>query len=243
MNVVMRYMKRHNCGLKSITLQHPLKLVASMDAAFKAQPGEATGLVPRGLAATLCEDRGEGKQPHGDNRKANFVDFSVRRQRCVVRSTFSVELNGLVDSIEQMLLLQCILHRIYCGTARSQERMTDLLEKGKMYPPLDICADARAVYDAIAASDACEFAGCSLKLHLISVRDRMTHGLIRMFYWVDTRDMLADGLTKVGGDRLLLHRVSNDCVHGASQAARNLSQQGRTWRQFSCAAGVRLRAP
>ena len=93
--------------------------------------------------------------------------------------------------------------------------MIDLLESGKMYPPLDLCVDARAVYDAIAASDACELAECSLTFHLISVRDRMTHGLIPKLYWVDTRDVLADVLTKGGIDRLLLHSVSNICVYGA----------------------------
>ena len=58
--VVIRYMKRHKCGLKSITLNRPLKLVAFTDAAFKAQIEEATGSVLRGLAATLCDDKGAG---------------------------------------------------------------------------------------------------------------------------------------------------------------------------------------
>ena len=88
-----------------------------------------------------------------------------------------------------------------------------------MHPPPDRCVDARSVYDTIAAPDACELAGRGLKFHLVSVRDRMAHGLTRKFYWVDTRDMLADGLTKGGIDRLLLHRVSNDCVR--SKAARD----------------------
>ena len=97
--------------------------------------------------------------------------------------------------------------------------MIDLLEKGFVYPPLDICVDAKAVYDAIGASDACEPAGCSLKLHRVSAGDRMTHGWIRKLYWVDTRDMLADCLTKGGIDRLLLHKVSNDCVYERKQLA------------------------
>ena len=75
--------------------------------------------------------------------------------------------------------------------------------------------DGRAVYDAIGASDACAFAGSSLKLHLICVRDRMTHGLIRKLFWVDVRDMLADGLTNEGIDRLLLHSCSNDCKNAS----------------------------
>ena len=219
LNVMIRHMKRHRCGFKRIILQHPLKLIAPVDAAFKAQPEGATGLALRGLAATLCEDKVAGKQLHGDSKKANLVDFIVRRQMRVVRSTFSAEFNGSVDSINQMLLLQCILHPIYCGTAQSPERMIDLFEKGLVYPPLDICVDAKAVYDAIAASDVCALAECSLEFHLISARHRMTHGLIRKFCWVDTGDMLADGVTKGGIDPLLLHRVSNDCVYERKQLA------------------------
>ena len=96
--------------------------------------------------------------------------------------------------------------------------MIDLLEAGKLYPPIDFCVDAKVVFDAISASDACEFAESSFKLHFISVRDRMIHGLIRRFYWVDTRNMLADGLTKGGIDRLLLHRCSNDCRYVAKHS-------------------------
>ena len=43
----------------------------------------------------------------------------------------------------------------------------------------------------------------------------MAHGLIRRLYWVDTRDMLADGLTKGGIDRLRLHRCIDDCKYVA----------------------------
>ena len=207
-------MKRHKYGLKSIGLQHPLKLVAFTDAAFKAQPEESTRLALRGLAAVLEEDDGSSK-PSGENDLANLVDFTVRRQRRVVRSTFGAELNGLVDSVEQMLMLQCTLHQIDCGTSQPPEHMIDLLECGKLYPPADFCVDARAAYDAISASDAGELAGSSLKLHLISVRDRATHGLIRKFFWVDTRDLLGDGLTKGGIDRKLLHNCRNDCKYAS----------------------------
>ena len=67
------------------------------------------------------------------------------------------------------------------------------------------------MYDAVSATDTCEPADSPLKLHLLSVRNRMESGIIRRFHWVDTRDMLADGLTKGGIDRRLLHQASNDC--------------------------------
>ena len=81
-----------------------------------------------------------------------------------------------------------------------------------MHRRLDLAVDARAVYDAAAAIDACKPEGCSIKLHLISVRDRFAQGIIRRMHWVDTRDMRADGLTKGGIFRAWSHRVSNDCA-------------------------------
>ena len=87
LNLVIRYMKRHKCGLRLVTLKHPLRLVGFTDAAFKAQPEEPTGIALRGLAAALMEDNCESK-PMSANGKANLVDFTVRRQRRVVRSTF-----------------------------------------------------------------------------------------------------------------------------------------------------------
>lgn len=93
--------------------------------------------------------------------------------------------------------------------------MIDLLEGGELYPPFDFCVNARASYDAIGASDACEPAGISFKLHFITVRDGMAHRLIRKPFWVDTRDVLADGLAKGGVHRLLLHSCSNGCRYAS----------------------------
>ena len=126
----------------------------------------------------LCEDRG-GDVPIGKEDKANLIDFTVRRQRRAARSTFTAEFTGLVDRIEQVLLLECALHQIYLGTAHPPELMIDLLERGLVHPPLYICAGSRAVYDVIGASDACESAGSRLNLRLVSVRGRMAYGLTR----------------------------------------------------------------
>ena len=168
-----------------------------MDAAFKAQPEEPIGWAPRGLAAVLCEDRGCGLTFHGGNAKARFIHFTVRRQMRVVRSTFGAESNGLVDIIEQMLLLQRILHHCHCGAAQALERMIDFLEGGSMYPPFDICVHAGTEYDVIAAIDVCEPAGSSLKFNLLSARDRMIYCFFfRKFIWLDIRDLLADGPIK-----------------------------------------------
>ena len=163
-------------------------------------------------------------KPQSSDGTANLLDFVIRRQRRVVRSTFSAELNGLVDSVESMLLLQCTLHQIYCGTEATAQQLVDLLEHGRLYPPVDMCVDAQAVYDALTATDICDPAESSLKLHLISIRDRLQQGIIRMLYWIDTRSMVADGLTKGGIDRRLLHELSENCRYTCEHAAKVFSQ-------------------
>ena len=65
------------------------------------------------------------------------------------------------------------------------------------------------------AMHACEFTGSSFKFHIIFVSDRLAHGAIRALHWVDTRDMLADGLIKGGIDRALLHRASSGFRYNA----------------------------
>ena len=99
LNIVIRHVERHICGLESVTFPHPFKLVAFMDAVVKAQFEEFTGLALRGLVAVLCGDGG-GHAPSRKNNNVNFIDFIVRRQRRVFRSIFSAELDGLVDRIE-----------------------------------------------------------------------------------------------------------------------------------------------
>lgn len=54
-------------------------------------------------------------------------------------------------------------------------------------PPFDICVDARTVYAALSAAYVCEFAEWSLNCHLVMVRDRTAHGLVRKFFCVDAR--------------------------------------------------------
>ena len=53
LDLVIRYMKKYKCGLKFISLKHPLKLFGFIDVPFKAQPAEPTGLALRGLAVIL----------------------------------------------------------------------------------------------------------------------------------------------------------------------------------------------
>jgi hypothetical protein len=61
---------------------------------------------------------------------------------------------------------------------------------------VELCIDAKSVYDNIVAKDPKIPAEQSLIVILQSIREQFGHGLIKYVWWVDTLDMLADALTK-----------------------------------------------
>ena len=77
---------------------------------------------------------------------------------------------------------------------------------------IDAVVDAKAVFDAIAGADACNPMECSLKLHLLSLRDKLAQGILKRLFWSDTRDMVADGMTKGAVERKEIHTTMNGDV-------------------------------
>ena len=84
--------------------------------------------------------------------------------------------------------------------------MARQLELGTLVPKAEAVVDARSVFDCLAATDVGELVEGSLKLHVLALRERLLSGTLSALWWTDTRDMLADGLTKgsVLRDQLLL---------------------------------------
>ena len=194
LNTVVRYMQRHPGSLVYRQIAGPTRLVCFSDSAFKAQDGESSGLALRSLVVLLA---GDGPQLACSGR-AHMLDFVVRRLKRVVRSTFAAELNALIDGVETALLTQMILHQVRCGTSESPEQLLHRMQHGCLDPGIDVFLDAQSVFDALAAADVSTPLEASLKIHIISLRDRLRTGTIRNIAWADTRDMLADGLNKGG---------------------------------------------
>ncbi len=207
LNLVLRWVRRHKIGILFRKLPGRLRLVGVTDAAFKAIPDESSGLALRGCVIVLNTDC--DTTPASPDGACNILEFQCRRQRRVVRSTFSGELNGLVDTLEVLLVIQICLHQIYHGCEATAKSLADDLDNGRLQPPADAAVDARSVFDCLAATDIGELVEGSLKLHVLSLRERLQSGTLRRLFWTDTRDMLADGLTKGTVPRDQLISVSN----------------------------------
>ena len=194
LNALVRYLKRGRIGIWYTKLKGPWRLVAVSDAAFRAQPEDSSGLALRGCVILLVSD--SDTSPASADAKCHMLEFVCRRLRRVIRSTYSGELNALVDTIELLLVIQMSLYQIYGNPGVTATEMAGLMENGELMPPVEAVTDARSVFDSIAAQDVGELQEGSLKLHLLSVRDRLASGTLKRLWWSDTRDMLADGLTK-----------------------------------------------
>ena len=219
LNLIVRYAKRHKVGIWYEKLDGPVRLVCWSDAAFKAIPDEGSGLALRGCCVMLTTDQ-PGKPTSPDGR-CQLIEYLCKRQRRVVRSTFSAELNALIDALEIAILVQMAFHQIEHGCSESATEMATALEHGNLTPAIDAVIDARAVWDAVAAADACNPLECSLKLHLLSLRDKLTQKILRQLFWADTRDMVADGMTKGGVHRKLLTSVSEAGMHELAHPCRS----------------------
>ena len=207
LNVLLRWVRRHKVGILYERQEGQLRLVGVSDAAFKAIPEDSSGLALRGCVVVLKGD--SATSPAALNGKAMMLEYVCRRQRRVVRSTFSGELNGLIDTIELLLVVQMCLHQIMRGSPPSLTEWAAMLDSGQLEPPADAAVDARSVFDCLAVSDMGELTEGSLKLHVLSARERLEKQILRRLYWSDTRDMLADGLTKGSVPRDQLVAVGN----------------------------------
>ena len=120
LNLVLRWCRRHPVGILFRKVQGKPRLVAVSDAAFKAIPDEASGLALRGcvIVLTSCSQT----SPASDDGVCSVLEYVCRRQRRVVRSTFSGELNALIDSVELLLVVQMCLHQIWTATGSTLNR-------------------------------------------------------------------------------------------------------------------------
>ena len=193
LNRLVRWVKKHPQRIRYQRLRGSLRLVLVSDSAFAA--GETDGLAMRGALVLLVES--ESDQPFG---KVHVLDYYARKQPHVCRSTFAAELHAALDALNQGIVIQAALSELAYG-AQSASVLADWQERGLLEPSLEMCIDARSVFDAVTAPTVQVPSDKHLHLHVLSLRDFLDNEILRRLWWIDTLDMLADGLTKGKVDR------------------------------------------
>ena len=192
----------------------PTTMLILSDSAFKKEEESGHALkgvlyirLPAAAAEPLGRNPGILKTEKGKQyllSVCHILEFMSRSQKHVTRSTFASELFAACDAMDHGFLLAVILHQVQTGqcdisTARQ------LRERGGWATRIILAVDAMSIFAAITATQIKIPADSSLLSHLQYLRELLDHQVLNAFWWVDTRDMLADGLTKGAIDRAALH--------------------------------------
>ena len=133
-----------------------------------------------------------------------------------MRATFTAELLGGCDTIDTGILLAQTLHELQTG-AVTASNCVNLRDNGGYAVPMVLYIDALSVYAAIIATFIKTPADQSVLCHLQYVRELRDHDVLRALVWLDTRDMIADGMTKGSIDRSELHRAMEGLIKATQE--------------------------
>jgi hypothetical protein len=213
LNAVVKWVKRKPAWLNFKAIPQPARLLVIADAAFRRE--DTTGLAMRGYLLCLAGPAVDANNltftgdAAPESTQVQILEWASRRQKRVVRSTFAAELNSMADAIEGGKLLNLALTEI-SFPRWSMTQLATALEQGKLLLRLDVFTDCRSIFDAMLPEELRLPTESGLFALLLIVRELMTCGLIDRMYWIDTRDMLADGLNKGSVARTQLLAVARE---------------------------------
>ena len=126
----------------------PTHLRLYSDAAFKKE--EEDGHSVRGALYVRCAGTDtasmQRKQAYG-----HLIETVSKKQRNVVRATFSAELRGAGDTMDKAFILAQTLHEIATGD-NSSSRARQLHQHGGYAVPMCLYIDAYSVFAAVTAT-------------------------------------------------------------------------------------------
>ena len=123
-----------------------------------------------------------------------MVDWACRTQRHVTRSTFSAEVLGAGDAVDQGILTSQMTYELEYGTMTAREARDSRMEGS--YLPTALYLDATSAFAAVTATSINQPAEKSLLSHVQYLRELLEKDIAQSLIWLDTRDM---GV--VGGDK------------------------------------------
>ena len=183
-------------------------LTAFSDAGFKKE--ELDGYALRGAVYIRHANKLEKNEVKG-----HLLSAESRSIKTVCRSTYAAELMAATSAADMLIPMTTTLYEISHGVLGT-EMLRTFRDKG--VKDIDMCRsqlmiDAKSVYMSTKATTFKPPTEHSLSGHVLWLREMNEKSLIKNIYWVDTRDMIADGLTKGNIPRDLLIKAMQGSVH------------------------------
>ena len=133
-----------------------------------------------------------------------LLEWFSRKQRHVTRNTWSSELFAVVDAADFLMILGSVFHEIVYGIAPSARDLVKLREGDYAPLPLQVCTDGMSLLTALENIVAKIPTEASTLHHVQWLQELTRTRVLDAVFWVDTRDMIADGMTKGSVPRSIL---------------------------------------
>ena len=158
----------------------------------------------------------------------HLIDWHCGTLKQVSRSTFTSEGLACVAAVDQGITVAVTLHEVIAGPT-SIAQTKKLVEEAQLTFGLEAYVDAMSLLKALQASAIKIPQERSFLLSQLWLSQYLQKGVLRSLSWTDTRDMIADGLTKGSIDRILLHKAcegSRTLTHATEKLSKDSMQQG-----------------
>ena len=132
--------------------------------------------------------------------RCNILSFKSSKSKRVAASTFHAETLALVAALEEIVLIQTFLYEIQHPEATALQMLN--------VPPSDLTpviglVDCHDVLDTLCKCTMPVLSNKSLTLYTSVLREFKSSGRVSQWGWIDTRDNIANCLTKIESDGTL----------------------------------------
>ena len=231
-NRVLRYLKLHPLSMKIRRVNAPWQLIVVSDSAYKSDTQDC--LAMRSGAIFLADKTGLRQ---GINN-VQLVDFVSKKQTRVCRSTFVAELFSLLDLVGHGINISLAMTEILTGIKGVTE-LAKLHERGEHAVRMTAVIDAKSVLESVKVKEVKVPTDQAVYIHVLRLKE-LCRTQLSSLVWIDTRDMIADGLNKGSVERGPLQqllrdaqwRVDNPLVRhqeGASKTQNEQPESRGTW--------------
>jgi hypothetical protein len=189
LNTLLRWVRRRPCAIVYKHFPPPYRVMVVTDSAFKNE--DASALAMRGACIGISQ-----KNNNNPGGGLHVLEYYARKQKRVVRSTLGAETRAMADGVDVGKVVAIALHEIHSGPLSYEDAREIELRGNQWKIPIEACIDARSLFDALKNEDTRTPTEVAMIFDLMALRESLECKRLDKLWWIDTRDMIADALTK-----------------------------------------------
>ena len=216
-NRVLLYMQRKPLDVLIPRIGSKWRLLVISDSAFQGVDHDHLA-VRSGVIALASADAAL----HGE-MKLQVLDTVSKKQSRVCRSTLQAELHSALDLYGQAAVMAHGITEVLEGS-QTANVLAQRFDDGKLAIDMELIIDARSVVEAV-APEHIRISDKITAIHLLKLAEHLETKQLKCLTWIDTRDMLADGLNKGAVEREALRILCATGIWNIKHDAHTISRQ------------------